>query len=109
MDISLVNAQGVTKRWGLRLRAQLDAAGRRLLDLSVALAGLLALTPLFLFLAWRIKRDSPGPVFYSGPRVGRGGQLFMIKKFRTMFNGPASDQGPRLTAHDDPRISTLGR
>lgn len=49
------------------------------------------------------------PVFYTQKRVGRGGTLFDMYKFRTMVK-EASDQGPELTeGPDDPRITTLGR
>ncbi len=70
--------------------------------------GLLLISPLLALLALWIKRDSPGPVFYRGPRVGRGGKTFYILKFRTMYERPASYAGPRLTAKDDPRITPIG-
>lgn len=89
-----------------------NAAGdalKRLLDLVASAAGLLLLSPLFLFLAWRIKRDSPGPVFFRGLRVGRGGIVFKILKFRTMHEEPESYTGPRVTAKGDPRITPFGQ
>jgi lipopolysaccharide/colanic/teichoic acid biosynthesis glycosyltransferase len=55
-----------------------------------------------------IKRDSPGPVFYRGPRMGLGGRVFHILKFRTMREEAASYAGPGITAHDDARITPLG-
>jgi exopolysaccharide biosynthesis polyprenyl glycosylphosphotransferase len=46
---------------------------------------LLALTsPIFAYAAWRIHRDSPGPVFFRQQRVGFGGRVFTALKFRTM-------------------------
>ena len=63
---------------------RLDAILRRLLDIVVSSLGLLLLSPVFLLIAAAIKRDSPGPVFYRGRRMGRGGKVFGILKFRTM-------------------------
>lgn len=82
---------------------------KRLVDIVVALIGLLFLFPLFILIAFWIKRDSPGPVFYRGPRIGKDGKPFAILKFRTMQETPASYNGPRVTAKDDPRITSLGR
>jgi lipopolysaccharide/colanic/teichoic acid biosynthesis glycosyltransferase len=87
----------------------LDALIKRLIDVLASSFGLLLLAPLFIFLAWRIKKDSPGPVFYRGPRLGRGGKTFHILKFRTMYENPASYSGPSITAEGDPRITPLGK
>lgn len=86
----------------------LDNAGRRVLDVSVALIGFIILSPAFLLLAVLIRRDSPGPIFYWGERVGRGGQIFRILKFRTMYETAASYTGPRVTGQGDLRITPLG-
>lgn len=80
----------------------------RLIDLTAAAGGLLALTPLFLLLALWIKLDSPGPVFYRAPRVGRGGASFRLYKFRSMVSDAAS-RGPAITAAGDGRITRAGR
>jgi lipopolysaccharide/colanic/teichoic acid biosynthesis glycosyltransferase len=55
-----------------------------------------------------IKFCSPGPVFYRGARVGLGGKLFAMLKFRTMVVN-AEALGGSATAADDPRITTLGK
>ena len=47
-----------------------------------------------------------GPLFYSQPRVGKGGVVFTIHKFRTMRPGSASST---WTAVDDPRVPEVGR
>ena len=85
------------------------AASKRALDIFASITSILLLSPLFLFIAYRIKRNSPGPIYYFGPRAGRNGKTFRIIKFRTMHERPESFQGPRLTAQDDPRITTVGR
>lgn len=82
---------------------------KRLMDVLVAALGLILLAPFFLVLAFLIKRESPGPAFYWGPRMGRGGQVFQILKFRTMREEPASYAGPSITGCNDPRITTLGQ
>ncbi len=86
-----------------------DSAARRMLDLVIAGLGILVLLPALLLLALLIKRDSPGPVFYWGERVGRGGRPFRILKFRTMYETTASYDGPRVTGQGDPRITPLGQ
>lgn len=64
-----------------------DPAWKRGLDLAVA-STLLALTlPLWLVAALLVKVDSPGPILYVQPAVGRGGRVFRFYKFRTMTFG----------------------
>ena len=92
-----------------QLIAFFDNGAKRLVDICAAFLGLLILSPFFLVVGFLIKRDTPGPVFYGGPRVGKGGCIFHILKFRTMNEPPLSSAGPRVTAQDDPRITRLGR
>jgi lipopolysaccharide/colanic/teichoic acid biosynthesis glycosyltransferase len=66
-------------------------AWKRILDISVSLAVLLVLWPLFLLVAAYIKIVSPGPVFFRQIRVGYGGKPFSFIKFRSMKHG--NDQG----------------
>lgn len=60
---------------------------KRVLDVFVALAALLILSPLWLIIAVLIKLDSPGPVFHLQKRTGRHGKPFWFYKFRSMTNG----------------------
>jgi lipopolysaccharide/colanic/teichoic acid biosynthesis glycosyltransferase len=78
---------------------------RRFLDVVVAAAGLLILSPLFALLAIAVKRSSPGPALHRGERVGRGGKLFWLYKLRSMCTGQA---GPAITPAGDPRVTPLG-
>jgi lipopolysaccharide/colanic/teichoic acid biosynthesis glycosyltransferase len=82
---------------------------KRLFDILVSLAMLAMFSPFYIIVALAIKRDTPGPVFYRGARMGRKGKYFKILKFRTMYETPQSYAGPRVTAQDDPRITPLGR
>jgi len=81
---------------------------KRGFDLLLAAAGLLLLSPLLLVVALCIRLDSPGPVFFRQERVGRGGRLFRIHKFRTMV-ADAPARGPGLTIGADPRVTRVGR
>jgi lipopolysaccharide/colanic/teichoic acid biosynthesis glycosyltransferase len=80
----------------------------RVFNVLIAFFGLLILFPVLTFFALLIVHESPGPIFYWSLRVGRGGRLFHMYKFRTMREEPASYSGPRITAHDDDRVTPLG-
>lgn len=91
-----------------RLLFHIGSVAKRLLDVMVSLVALLLLSPAFFLVSIAIRRDSPGPVIYRGRRLGYGGKVFQILKFRTMIEAPESYQGPPVTAHDDARITALG-
>ncbi len=57
---------------------------QRRLDVTIALAALLVLWPVMLIAAVLVVLSSPGPIFYSHPRLGRNGKVFGCLKFRTM-------------------------
>jgi lipopolysaccharide/colanic/teichoic acid biosynthesis glycosyltransferase len=82
--------------------------GKRIFDLVCAIPGTALLLPVFLLLALAIKLEGRGPVFFRQDRVGRGGRLFRIWKFRTMVVGAERFGGP-LTVGDDHRITRVGR
>ncbi|HNZ14278.1 MAG TPA: sugar transferase, partial [Anaerolineaceae bacterium] len=103
-DIELIQGRSTHK-----LAFRLDAFLRRTLDILAALGGLLFLAPFFAVIAIVIRRDSPGPVFYRGPRVGLHGKEFGILKFRTMYECPESYAGSAVTTSGDSRITPLGR
>ncbi|MBX2944874.1 MAG: sugar transferase [Cyclobacteriaceae bacterium] len=80
---------------------------KRLFDLVVSTVGLIILAPIFLLIGIIIKFDSQGPVFYLQERVGRGGTIFRLFKFRTMRTG--SDKAAAITIGErDSRITTVG-
>jgi lipopolysaccharide/colanic/teichoic acid biosynthesis glycosyltransferase len=80
---------------------------KRWFDIAFAALALLLLCPLLLAVALWVRLDSPGPVFFRQQRVGRGGQLFGIYKFRTMRTG-AEAAGPQITVGQDARITRAG-
>lgn len=90
-------------------RITLTGLIKRVFDFTAASIGLLLLSPFFALIAILIKRDSPGPVFYWGPRIGLGGGVFKMLKFRTMYETPKSYLGLRITAQEDDRITPLGK
>lgn len=81
---------------------------KRLFDWLISSLGLLTLLPVLLILALWIKLDSPGPVFFRQERVGLGGRVFRIHKFRTMAPD-AERTGLQITVGDDPRVTCVGQ
>jgi lipopolysaccharide/colanic/teichoic acid biosynthesis glycosyltransferase len=77
---------------------------RRALDIAGAIVGLLTLGPLMLFCAAWIKFADGGPVLYHQWRVGLGGELFRIHKFRTMRQDAERVAGARFASRSDPRV-----
>jgi lipopolysaccharide/colanic/teichoic acid biosynthesis glycosyltransferase len=82
---------------------------KRGLDITASFLAVILLSPFLLLFYILIKRDSPGPLFFRGNRVGKGGRNFKILKFRTMYECPESYAGPPLTCSDDARITPFGR
>jgi exopolysaccharide biosynthesis polyprenyl glycosylphosphotransferase len=82
---------------------------KRLLDILGGLAGLLIFILTFPFLALAVLVDTGSPIFYSQNRMGRGGSLFRIYKYRTMYQSSNSDTQPNTTLENDPRITRVGR
>ncbi|MDP9340568.1 MAG: sugar transferase [Actinomycetota bacterium] len=80
---------------------------KRAFDLGVSAIALVLLSPSFLVVAVLIRMTSAGPVFYRQERVGRGGRVFRIWKFRTMVSD-ADRLGPKVSPGNDPRITRVG-
>ncbi|MBC7231264.1 MAG: sugar transferase [Actinobacteria bacterium] len=79
-----------------------------LLDKFISILALIILAPLFATIGFKIKKDDGGPTLYRGYRVGKGGHIFKIYKFRTMVENADKIGGPS-TSEDDPRITRVGR
>jgi len=92
---------------------------KRGVDVLGSALGLLLFSPLLAIIAVAIRLDSPGPVIFSQPRVGRNGKLFAVYKFRTMVKDADQikdqlrhlneAQGPMFKIREDPRITRVGR
>jgi len=81
---------------------------KRTVDILGGIAGLLIFAVSFPFLGLAVLIDSGLPVFYSQPRLGRGGLVFRIYKFRTMYEHTEFDTGARTTMENDPRVTRTG-
>lgn len=78
---------------------------KRLLDIVGALLAFTVIWPICLFAAIGIILSSSGPVLFRAKRVGRGGEIFEMLKFRTMH---LNVSGALITAKADPRIFGFG-
>lgn len=81
---------------------------KNVLDRFVAALALLLLSPLLAWIAWKIKKGSPGNVFYLQERLGYRGKPFIMFKFRTM-NMNAEENSPLLSSKNDNRITKFGK
>jgi Undecaprenyl-phosphate glucose phosphotransferase len=86
----------------------LEGLLKRALDMLGAGVGLVGLAPLYAYLAYRVKRDSPGPVLYSQERVGMDGRPFTIYKFRSMPVDAEASSGPVWSGPGDERATDWG-
>jgi len=83
---------------------------KRLIDVCVALVGLILAAPVFLAVALAVGLTSPGGVFYRQERLGRHGKPILVRKFRSMVCETAPVEGPTQRARpDDPRVTPVGR
>lgn len=107
----LINQEKVESRKGYHFI-------KRIFDILMSATGLLCLSPLLLVIAYKIKREDGGPVFYKQVRVGKDGQHFEMYKFRSMIVN--ADQlldklknqnevdGAMFKMKNDPRITKIG-
>ncbi len=112
---------------GMEIRNQLLLRGPRffknLMETLISLIGVLLLSPLLLILAVLVKLSSPGPILYKARRIGFGGKIIEVLKFRTMYQDAdqqleqilqinpvlAEEWNARFKLSEDPRVTRLGR
>jgi polysaccharide biosynthesis protein PslA len=82
---------------------------KRVVDIVLAFAALVALMPLLVATAIAVKLTSPGPVFFRQKRPGFGGRPFSMLKFRTMYVDAGDSSGIQQTMANDSRVTPLGR
>jgi lipopolysaccharide/colanic/teichoic acid biosynthesis glycosyltransferase len=101
---------GYFERFGQKFRRQnwLQFLIKRMFDIFVSLSALVVLSPLFVFVAIAIRRDSPGPVFFRQIRWGRDCQPITVFKFRTMQTDLCDRSGVAQTIEGDPRVTRIG-
>ncbi len=87
--------------------------GKRIFDVILASIGLLVSFPLFPLIAFAIKFESRGPIFFKQLRIGQSLpdriDIFMMYKFRTMGVNAESESGPILATKNDARITLVGK
>jgi exopolysaccharide biosynthesis polyprenyl glycosylphosphotransferase len=108
--LSRVDLARLPSNWLAMLRPPglIDAALRRALDIAGSLVLLLVTLPLLLVVALAIRLDSPGPALYRQSRVGKGGRVFTLYKFRSMVVDAEAGSGPRWASKRDPRVTRIG-
>jgi len=82
---------------------------KRLYSLIISGIALAILSPVMALVALAVAIESPGGVLFRQKRVGLGGRVFEILKFRSMRVGAESSTGPVWAQHQDPRITRVGR
>ena len=82
---------------------------KRTIDFVGALLALIVTAPLFAYIAWRVKRDSPGPIFFRQTRLGQNRREFTALKFRTMtVDADTSAHRAYIERTMDPRVAPNG-
>ncbi len=89
------------------VNVRIGGAIKRSFDIAFSLGLLAFLAPMLALTALAIRLDSKGPVIYRQKRVGRGGAVFEVYKFRSMVRDAESD-GPQFAAVGDHRITRVG-
>lgn len=107
----LINPQKIKPRRGYHFV-------KRTLDIVLSSIGLICLSPLMAVIAYKIKREDQGPVFYKQVRVGKNGRQFEMYKFRSMIinadqlldklKGQNEVEGAMFKMKHDPRITNIG-
>jgi lipopolysaccharide/colanic/teichoic acid biosynthesis glycosyltransferase len=82
---------------------------KRALDVALSGFGLIASSPVWVLLAFAIKLEDGGPVFFSQERAGEGGRAFRAWKFRSMIPDAERHIGAVQAIENDPRITRIGR
>ena len=82
---------------------------KRTLDVALASAGVALSLPVWAVIAAAIKLEDRGPVFYGQERVGQGGRVFRVLKFRSMIPDAEARVGALQATAGDPRITRVGR
>jgi exopolysaccharide biosynthesis polyprenyl glycosylphosphotransferase len=80
---------------------------KSLMDILMAITGLILTIPILLFLCIAIKLETPGPAFYLQERVGRNGKYFKVIKLRSM-GVDAEKKGAQWADKNDPRVTKIG-
>lgn len=94
---------------GRKRDTRFSVAFRNIFHRSLALIGLILSFPVALIIAFIIKLESRGPIFYKQERVGLNGNLFEVVKFRSMRSDAEKDGKPVWATADDERTTRVGK
>jgi exopolysaccharide biosynthesis polyprenyl glycosylphosphotransferase len=82
---------------------------KRVIDILVAVIGLILTSPLMLLAAIAIKLESPGPIIFKQDRLGKNGKVFTIYKFRSMVKNAEKETGAVWAQKNDARVTNVGK
>ncbi len=91
----------------LAVKAWYNRILKRIVDIVGGIFGLIVFSPVMLYFAWRVRKESPGSVIYRQVRSGLRGEEFKILKIRSM-KLDAEEDGIGWTTQDDPRRLKVG-
>ncbi|QTC43976.1 sugar transferase [Bacillus sp. V3] len=86
---------------------QSNSVFKRLMDVIMALTGLILTIPILFLFCIALKLETPGPAFYLQERVGRNGKYFKVIKLRSM-GVDAEKKGAQWADKNDPRVTKIG-
>ncbi|QEL15055.1 undecaprenyl-phosphate glucose phosphotransferase [Limnoglobus roseus] len=109
LSLTTTNLNGMTVL-GLRENRHFGAnvAIKRVMDFTLALVGLVVLSPVLALIALLVKLSSKGPVLYRQERCSLDGRRFQMLKFRSMRPDSEAKTGAVWTAKNDPRCTRIG-
>ncbi|MBF0283299.1 MAG: TIGR03013 family PEP-CTERM/XrtA system glycosyltransferase [Magnetococcales bacterium] len=113
-ELCLIHMEAITPEWWVLYSEGLHAnvlreVTKKIFDIGVSLLLLFALWPLMFLTALAIRLEDGGPVIFRQPRVGYGGRIFEVMKFRSMRRDAEGDGVPRWASENDARITRVGR
>jgi exopolysaccharide biosynthesis polyprenyl glycosylphosphotransferase len=106
--VTKINPSWLIFSHGFR-KSRAQAFFKRIEDIVLSSIMLILFSPLFLVVAFLIKIDSKGPVFFSQDRVGLHQKEYMMRKFRSMRADAEKLTGPVWALDNDARITRVGK
>ena len=79
---------------------------KRIIDIFISITALVFLSPIFLLIAYKVRKNLGSPIFFYQERPGKDGKLFKMMKFRSMKNA-FDENGTPLP--DEKRITPFGQ
>ncbi|WP_415883592.1 undecaprenyl-phosphate glucose phosphotransferase [Neptuniibacter sp. QD34_54] len=82
---------------------------KEIMDRSLAAIGLVLLSPIMFWVAYKVKKSSPGPVFFKQDRHGWDGKVIKVWKFRSMKLHAEENGEVKQATKEDPRVTEIGK